>query len=185
MVITNIKEFSEKKKKKKNWTLFDREGIRTLNLLIRSQTPYPLGHAVKYEKARANHCEKGTQPGPRVVSDIHHVGFYRAGHSTVPLQWGGSGGPLAICRNGYSASGRENEGWMVQGVHFWEGGVVSRLVCEDFGQWWTSSGESYSGRMTSNDQGPQRTEPLVFLWYWSVTRAETCNVSTGLGSVNH
>ena len=24
----------------------DHEGIRTLNLLIRSQTPYPLGHAV-------------------------------------------------------------------------------------------------------------------------------------------
>ena len=54
--------------------------------------------------------------------------------------------------------------------------MVSRLVCEDFGQWWTSSGESYSGRMTSNDQGPQRTEPLVFLWYWSVTRAETLAV---------
>ena len=30
----------EKKKQKKN----DPEGIRTLNLLIRSQTPYPLGH---------------------------------------------------------------------------------------------------------------------------------------------
>ena len=26
--------------------LYDHEGTRTLNLLIRSQTPYPLGHAV-------------------------------------------------------------------------------------------------------------------------------------------
>ncbi len=33
----------KKLKKKKN----DHEGIRTLNLLIRSQTPYPLGHAVR------------------------------------------------------------------------------------------------------------------------------------------
>ena len=26
----------------------DHEGIRTLNLLIRSQTPYPLGHAATF-----------------------------------------------------------------------------------------------------------------------------------------
>ena len=30
----------------------DHEGTRTLNLLIRSQTPYPLGHAVPWWKVQ-------------------------------------------------------------------------------------------------------------------------------------
>ena len=33
---------------------YNHEGIRTLNLLIRSQTPYPLGHVV----LQASSCEK-------------------------------------------------------------------------------------------------------------------------------
>lgn len=41
-------EEEEEKKKKKS----DPEGIRTLNLLIRSQTPYPLGHEARSQISR-------------------------------------------------------------------------------------------------------------------------------------
>ena len=78
---SGVRKEREKEKEREREGKNDHDGTRTHNLLIRSQTPYPLGHAATWKYLWLKEQVSGHDKGNTIMANRHRGNFKKTDSS--------------------------------------------------------------------------------------------------------